>query len=224
MITGNDIKTYYQKTPKITKVWFTLSIVLPLAGLFGVIPDHRMNLLFLCNFHLDNNYLTIIPPNYHNWKLLFTDHHIWRAFTCAFYFPILTDFPIFPIVNFVHYLLALRLMFTYSCNLELGVFRERPGAYVRFLLFSWVSSVLLALALFQKWVFDALIYAVLNLYCIIRKDRIFYFWPDFECTAAKFPWVLLTIQVILEWKIAGGLIGISVSNLYYKLNKKSLLC
>jgi len=33
---------------------------------------------------------------------------------------------------------------------------------------------------------------------------------------------MLAVQVVLEWKFAGGLIGICVSHLYFKLNKKNL--
>jgi len=194
-MSGADLKEYYKHSPKITKAWFTLIIVFPLAGKFGLIPVDRMTL---------------------DWELIFNDCQITRAVTSALYFPI-------SLRTFVHYMTALYFVFTYSCLLELSVFKKRPGTYLLFLLFSWVLSVLLALVLSQELVFDALVYAVLNLWCIIDRDQLFNIWPVFECRAARFPWLMLALQVVFTWKFAGGLIGICVSHLYYKLNKNSLV-
>merc|ERR1712168_314434 len=151
-----------------------------------------------------------------DWDLFFNDCQITRAVTSVLYFPIEAR-------TFIQYMTSLYFVFTYSCLLELGAFKKRPGAYVLFLLFSWVLSVMLALALFQEFVFDALVYTVLNLWCIINRDEIFDIWPVWQCRAGRFPWVMLALQVIFTWKFAGGLMGICISHLYYKLNKNSLL-
>jgi len=203
-MSGADLKAYYRHSPKISKAWLTLLIMFPLAGKFGVISEECM---FLGN--------TIEKSVFLNYEPLTSGKELWRIFTCAFYYPV-------SLTTLVHYLTVLYFNFFYSCQLELTVFRGRQCSYLLFLLFSFVSSVLMTFLTHQKLAFDASMFLPLNLWCLLNKDQTYYLWLGYRCTARRFMWLMLAAQVVLEWKFAGGLIGICVSHLYYKLNKKAL--
>ena len=60
-MSSNEFRDWYQSIPKITRGWFTASVVLPLIGRFGLLNPYTLILLFepfVKNFHV--NYCLII--------------------------------------------------------------------------------------------------------------------------------------------------------------------
>jgi len=153
----------------------------------------------------------IIHPYYMilNWDLFFTNCQIWRVVTCALYMP--TSF---------NYLITLYFIYNYSYLLEEGLFRGKPADYVFYLMFAWVSSAIMALALNENLLFDASMFVVLYLWCVVNKDEVVSFWFGTKFKAAHFPWVLLAFRLILGSSIKNELIGICASHLYFFMKYK----
>jgi len=191
-MSGVDIKDWYRSIPPITRAWFTAIVVIPLAGRFGILAG---NYMFL------------------NWDLFFSHCQIWRAVTCALYFPIT------PNTGF-HYLITLYFIYNYSYLLEMGLFRGKPADYVFFLMFSWVSALIMALALGQSLLFDASMFVVLYLWCVVNKDQIVSFWFGTKFKAAYFPWVLLAFHMIISGSFMNELVGICAAHLYFFMKYK----
>lgn len=116
---GNDIGLWYRNIPDITRYWFTGSIVLPLAGRFGLLSFRSMALSyeFISHFHVSLQ--TIWSQRANFWTKAFTLSwlchflKIWRPFTSVLYYPIT------PATGF-HFLIMLYFLYQYSTRLETG--------------------------------------------------------------------------------------------------------
>lgn len=188
----SDISAWYNGIPKITRWWFTACVVIPLAARFGVISGYWLIL---------------------DWGKFFSQFQIWRAVTCALYYPVT------PQTGF-HYLITLYFLYSYSSRLESGAFANRTADYAFLVLFSWAVAVILALAFEIRILFEALMFTVLYIWCQINRDQTvsFYFGTQFK--AAHLPWVLLVFNFILRGTIISELLGIFVGHLYFFLKFK----
>lgn len=188
----SDIGSWYHGIPQITRWWFTACVVVPLAARFGIVNGMW--------FILD-------------WDLFFGKFQIWRAVTCAIYYPVT------PQTGF-HYLITLYFLYSYSSRLETGVFAGRQADYAYLVLFTWSIAVILALALQIMIIFEAMMFTVLYIWCQINREQIvsFYFGSQFK--ASHLPWVLLAFNFILRGSIMLELLGIFIGHLYFFLKFK----
>jgi len=114
---------------------------------------------------------------------------------------------------YVYYILLLVLLF----RLETGVFDGRPADFFFMLLFQWLCSVMIGLAMSIPFLMDPMVLAVLYVWCQLNRDTIVNFWFGSQFKAMYLPWVLFAFNMI----IAGGgvmeLIGILIGHLYFFL-------
>lgn len=189
---SNDIGDWYRGIPRITRYWFTAAVVVPLTAKFNII--NGMHLIL-------------------DWHSLFDRFQIWRPFTSAVYYPIT------PMTGF-HYLIMLYFLYSYSTRLETGIYEGRPADYVFMLAFTWFTTLLLALALEIRLMFDLLIFSVLYVWCQINRDQIVSFWFGTRFKAAYLPWVLFAFNMIIRGGGMSELLGIFVGHLYFFLKFK----
>jgi len=192
---SSDIGAWYNGIPKITRYWFTACVAVPLSARFGIINAFWLML---------------------DWTHFFSKFQIWRAVTCAIFYPIT------PQTGF-HYLITLYFLYSYSSRLETGVFASRTADYAFLVLVAWALNFVLALALEIPLIFEAMMFTVLYIWCQINREQVvsFYFGTQFK--AAHLPWVLLAFNFILRGSsdiILQELMGIFVGHLYFFLKFK----
>ncbi|XP_078482218.1 derlin-1-like [Ciona intestinalis] len=188
----NDLGDWYRGIPKITRYWFTAAVVVPLAAKFGVVSGGWLVLDYFQFFH---------------------NFQIWRPITAAIYYPIT------PMTGF-HYLITLYFLYSYSIRLETGIFAGRPADYVFLLIFNWITTIILALALNIPIVFELLVLAALYIWCQINRDQIVSFWFGTRFKAAYLPWVLFAFNLIIRGGGIHELLGIFVGHTYFFLKFK----
>eukprot|EP00794_Sanderia_malayensis_P018809 gene18809-20705_t len=115
----NDIGDWFRSIPIVTRWWFILSIVFPIAGRIGLLNPMYMFL---------------------SWELVAYKFQIWRLFTAIVFFPLSP-------MNGFHYLINLYFLYNYSSRLESGFFDGRPADHLFMLIFNSIALIFLMDAL-----------------------------------------------------------------------------
>lgn len=184
---GNDLSDAYYSIPRLTRYWFTATIVLSLIGRFGLID--ALNLIL-------------------SWKKFYYDLELWRPVTALFFYPIT------PQTGF-HFLINLYFLYSYSTRLETGIFSSRPADYVYMLLVNWIVLTISAFLLNIYLLFEPMVLSVIYVWCQHNKDMIVNFWFGTSFKAVYFPWVLVVFNLILRGGATMELMGIFVGHVYY---------
>jgi len=171
-----------------TRYWFSGTIILSLAGRFGIV-----------------SYMTMILK-----YEFISKFHIWRPFTSLFYYPIT------PSTGF-HFLIMLYFLYSYSNRLESGLFAGKPADYLFLLIFNWLSLVVICLILEFPLLFDPMVMSVLYIWCQLNRDTIVQFWFGTQFKAMYLPWILLAFNLIIRGGGFTELLGIIVGHLYFFL-------
>lgn len=186
-----DIKQWFMSIPPITRVWFGLSVFLPVVGRFGIVNPYYMMLTsdFISRFQL------------------------WRPITATFYYPLT------PGTGF-HYLINLYFLYSYSKNLETGEFIGRPADYLFMLIFNWFALMWLAVFMNLYLLMDPLILSVLYVWCNLNPEVIVSFWFGTKFQAQYLPWVLLGFNFLLGNGGFYEILGIVVGHIYFYIKYK----
>ena len=104
------------------------------------------------------NLVLLYEPFIHNFE-------IWRAATSLFYYP----------ASF-HLLMNLYFLYNYSLRLERIDFDGRPADYFYLILFNWICCLVAALLLNFNYLMNAMILAIIYVWCQLNKDAIVHFW------------------------------------------------
>ncbi|PAA72699.1 hypothetical protein BOX15_Mlig003689g1 [Macrostomum lignano] len=185
----NELAEWYWNVPRLSRYWFTGSVVLPLLGRIGLLSPYSMILV---------------------WEKLAYSFHIWRPITALLYYPIS------PQTGF-HYLINLYFLYSYSTALESGQFAGNPAEYAFLLLFCWICLVALGCAVGLYLLMDPMVLAVLYIWCQLNRDTIVQFWFGMQFKAMYLPWVLLAFNMIIQGGGFTELLGILVGHLYFFL-------
>ncbi|CAK9295226.1 unnamed protein product [Gordionus sp. m RMFG-2023] len=188
----NDIMDWFKGIPLITRIWFSLSIIIPLAGRIGLLNPYYMILLY--------------EPTIKHFQL-------WRPITALLYYPIS------PATGF-HYLLLLYFLYNYSVQLETGTYDRRPADYLYMLMFNWLSLVIIGLLSRVMLLLDPMVLSMLYIWCQLNKDVIVSFWFGTQFKAIYLPWVLAAFNMILQGSAMSEILGILVGHLYFFLKFK----
>uniref|UniRef100_A0A1I8G198 Derlin n=1 Tax=Macrostomum lignano TaxID=282301 RepID=A0A1I8G198_9PLAT len=164
----NELAEWYWNVPRLSRYWFTGSVVLPLLGRIGLLSPYSMILV---------------------WEKLAYSFHIWRPITALLYYPIS------PQTGF-HYLINLYFLYSYSTALESGQFAGNPAEYAFLLLFCWICLVALGCAVGLYLLMDPMVLAVLYIWCQLNRDTIVQFWFGMQFKAMYLPWDLGGRQLI----------------------------
>ncbi|XP_064598969.1 derlin-1-like [Liolophura sinensis] len=186
---SNDLGDWYRSIPRITKYWFTGSIVLPIIGRIGLVHPMWMILDFSSTFY---------------------KCQIWRPLTAVLFYPIAGP-------SGFHYLINLYFLYSYSTRLETGVFDGRPADYMFMMIFNWLCLVIVGFAMNLMLLMDPMILSVLYVWCQLNRDEIVSFWFGTRFKAMYLPWVLLAFNMIIGQGGLFELIGILVGHLYFFL-------
>ncbi|XP_065314547.1 derlin-1-like isoform X2 [Gordionus sp. m RMFG-2023] len=188
----NDIMDWFKGIPLITRIWFSLSIIIPLAGRIGLLNPYYMILLY--------------EPTIKHFQL-------WRPITALLYYPIS------PATGF-HYLLLLYFLYNYSVQLETGTYDRRPADYLYMLMFNWLSLVIIGLLSRVMLLLDPMVLSMLYIWCQLNKDVIVSFWFGTQFKAIYLPWVLAAFNMILQGRYkylpnrVGGVSGFGAPPVY----------
>lgn len=186
---SNDIGDWYRGIPRITKYWFTGSVVVPIAARFGLLNTHWLILVF---------------------ELVVYRFQIWRPLTAVLFYPISGP-------RGFHYLINLYFLYSYSIRLETGIFDGRPADYVFMLFFNWLCLVIIGFVADLMLLMDPMILSVLYVWCQLNKDMVVQFWFGTRFKAMYLPWVLLAFNMIVGGGGVQELLGIIVGHLYFFL-------
>lgn len=186
---SNDIGDWYRGIPRITKYWFTGSVVVPIAARFGLLNAHWLILVF---------------------ELVVYRFQIWRPLTAVLFYPISGP-------RGFHYLINLYFLYSYSIRLETGIFDGRPADYVFMLFFNWLCLVIIGFVADLMLLMDPMILSVLYVWCQLNKDMVVQFWFGTRFKAMYLPWVLLAFNMIVGGGGVQELLGIIVGHLYFFL-------
>jgi len=185
----NDIGDWFRSIPIISRWWFSLTVIFPLAGRIGLLNPFYMIL---------------------NFDLVFKHFQIWRLFTTFVFLPLS------PMTGF-HYLLNLYFLYSYSTRLETGLFDGRPADMLFMLIFNAICLLIVGFVMKLMLLMDPLILSVLYIWCQINKDTIVSFWFGTQFKAMYLPWVLAAFNMILGQGGLLEIIGIFVGHLYFFL-------
>lgn len=143
------------------------------------------------------------------WEPVVNDFHLWRPFTAAFFYP----------TNF-HFLIMLYFMYSYSIQLETGIFAGRPADYGFMLFFCWFCVAVTGLMMGFPLLMGPLVMCVVYMWCMLNKDVIVNFWFGTQFKAMYLPWILFGFNLIIHQAGTSELIGILVGHLYFFLTFK----
>jgi len=185
----NEVALWYERMPKITRYWFTGSVVIPLLARFGILKAQHLVLLF---------------------DLFIYKFQIWRPFTALLYYPIT------PQSGFT-YLINLYFLYSYSQKLETSTFDGKTADYLFMLIFNWIC--ILIIAFFTDMLYILMDPMILSMYiwCQLNRDVVVSFWFGTKFQAMYLPWVLVAFNMIIRGGGLGELIGIAVGHLYFFL-------
>jgi len=184
----NDFREWYYGVPKLTRWWFTASVVIPLAARFGILSP--MSLILTSDF--------------------IGKFHLWRPLTALFFYPIS------PQTGFA-YLINLYFLYSYSSKLETSTFEGKPADYMFMLLFNWTVLIILGLLGEIVMLMDPMILSVMYIWCQLNRDAIVQFWFGTQFKAIYLPWVLCAFNMIVRGSVFLELVGIAVGHLYFFL-------
>lgn len=188
-MSSNEFKDWYYSIPKVTRAWFTGSVVLPLIGRFGLIDPYILVLMF--------------EPFI--WKF-----HFWRPVTAVLFYPIS------PQTGFT-YLINLYFLYSYSKRLETTTFDGKPADYIFMLIFNWLCLVIIGFFFQIYLIMDPMILSVMYVWCQLNRDTIVQFWFGTQFKAIYLPWVLVVFNLVVKGGGFTELLGIAVGHLYFFL-------
>ncbi|XP_065827780.1 derlin-1-like [Oscarella lobularis] len=184
-----DIAIWFKGIPIVTRVWFSLCVLFPLAGRIGLLNPLYMIL---------------------EYGLVVYRFQIWRLLTCAVFYVIS------PATGF-HYLMNLYFLYSYSRRLESGVFDGRSADYLFMVLIHWAILLVLGLLVGLWLLMDSLVMSVIYVWCQLNQDVIMQFWFGMQFKAMYFPWVLTIFGMVLRGGGVEELLGIFTGHAYFFL-------
>ncbi|KAM3175329.1 hypothetical protein ACTXT7_008757 [Hymenolepis weldensis] len=184
---GNDLADAYYSIPRLTRYWFTATVVLSVIGRFGLIDSFNLIL---------------------SWDKFFYNFELWRPITALFFYPIT------PYTGF-HFLINLYFLYSYSTRLETSTFSGRPADYVYMFLVNWIVLTISAFLLNIYLLFEPMVLSVVYVWCQLNKDVYVTFWFGTRFRAVYFPWVLVVFNLIIRGGATMELMGIFVGHVYY---------
>ncbi|KAG0281006.1 Derlin 1 [Linnemannia gamsii] len=146
---------------------------------------------------------------YLNWSLIFYRFQIQRLFTPFFYTG----------VNF-SFLFDLYFLYTYGTQLENSTYAGRSADFAWFIIFTSISSSIVAHYMGYVVLFQSLLLSVIYLWSQANSDRIVSFMFGVQFKAVYFPWVLVAYNAVMMGAVIPWtmLIGIASAHLYYFLD------
>lgn len=102
----------------------------------------------------------------------------------------------------------------YSMRME-AHFNNRQADFAYMLLICWTGVTSLYLLLGLPLLMEALVMAVIYVWCQYNKEVQLSFFFGTRFKAAIFPWVIFAFHVVLSQSFLDGLIGIAVGHFYY---------
>ncbi|KAF9337919.1 hypothetical protein BG006_001497 [Podila minutissima] len=119
-------------------------------------------------------------------------------------------------------LFDLYFLFTYGSQLEQSTFAGRSADFAWFIIFTCLSSSVIANYMGLPYLFQSLLIAVIYLWSQSNSDRIVSFMFGIQFKAVYFPWVLMAYNFVLggamiPWSM---IIGAASAHLYYFLDSQ----
>ncbi|KAF9360573.1 Derlin 1 [Mortierella sp. AD094] len=146
---------------------------------------------------------------YLDWSQIIYRLHIHRLFT-----------PFFITGLSFNMLFDLYFLFTYGSQLEASTFAGRSADFAWFIIFTSITSSVVANFLGIFTLFQALLISVIYLWAQENSDRIVSFMFGIQFKAVYFPWVLVAYTFVLSGALIpwSMIIGIGSAHLFYFLN------
>ncbi|KAF9392020.1 Derlin 1 [Podila verticillata] len=146
-----------------------------------------------------------------SFPLILYKFHIHRLFT-----------PFFVTGVGFNMLFDLYFLFTYGSQLEQGTFAGRSADFAWFVIFTCLSSSVVANYMGILYLFQSLLIAVIYLWSQSNSDRIVSFMFGIQFKALYFPWVLMAYNFVMAgasipWSMV---IGAASAHLYYFLDSQ----
>ncbi|RNA11430.1 derlin-1 isoform X1 [Brachionus plicatilis] len=186
---GTDFKDWFNSIPKITRFWFSGSVIIPILSRLGI-----LNPIYL---------ILLLEP-------FLKDFHFWRPVTALFFYPITPQ-------SGFSYLINLYFLYTYSVGLENSSYEGKPADYLFMLVFNWLILTIVGFILKFQILMDPMIMSVMYIWSQINRDQIVSFWFGTRFKALYLPWVLLAFNMIIRGSGISELVGILVGHLYFFL-------
>nr|ACI66850.1 Derlin-1 [Salmo salar] len=188
------IESFLYSMPRLTKYWFTLSLVFTLVG--------RFNPSFYAYFEL-------------TYESAVKNFEVWRFFTSALTFPLNSQGKGYT------FLITMYLLYNMSSSLQKGDYSEREGDYFYLLLIC--SALLWVVALFIipiGFVWESLVMSILYIWAQLNADTEVSFLFGIRIKAMYLPYVIFGLEFILFFGGLMTLIGIVVGHIYFFLAYK----
>ncbi|KAL3321166.1 Derlin 1 [Cichlidogyrus casuarinus] len=187
---GNEFSDFIKSIPFLTRYWFCATIILSLSERLGLISPYWLI--------LDS-------------EAIFYKFQIWRPLTALLFFPIRKS-------TAFHFMINLYFMYSYSTRLENENFAGRRADYAFLLAFAWFCLALLGIMFEMPYFMEAMVIAVLYIWCQHNRETIVQFWFGTSFKAAYLPWVLLAFDFLVNGQFQGPLFGILVGHAFYFFN------
>eukprot|EP00056_Hartaetosiga_gracilis_P008863 m.127390 g.127390 ORF g.127390 m.127390 type:complete len:248 (-) comp13008_c0_seq1:3014-3757(-) len=154
----------------------------------------------------------VIPPSQLilNFPLVFNEFEIWRLFGSVFFFGKL-GFP---------FLINLYFLYSYSKQLETGIFAQKTADYVYMILVIWLVLLLVGFLVPLMLIGLPLVFAIVHVWCHTNPNQILSFWFGTKFKAIYFPWVLFGFSILTGKGGIAELIGIICGHIYFFLKFK----
>jgi len=144
------------------------------------------------------------------WAEVAYKFQIWRLLGCVFFMGKL-GFP---------FLINCYFLYSYSLQLETGVFEGRPADYLFLLMFNWLCLVIIGFLVPLYLIGMPLVISVLYVWCQVNRDMVVQFWFGTQFKAMYLPWALAAFNILLGGNGIMEFIGIFVGHVFFFLKYK----
>ncbi|XP_017022230.1 derlin-1-like [Drosophila kikkawai] len=183
------ITSWYYSLPRITRYWFTTTVVVScLVSRFQLLPIEWLEL---------------------DWREIYYRWEWWRCLTSIVAFPINPN-TAFPFLLYCYFLV------TYSGMLEREQFGRSPAAYLYFLIIIAVLANVGGFLIEATSLLEIIVMSVLYSWCRLHKDETVSFWFGTRLKAMYLPWVLAGFDFIFNFSLE-TFVGIFNGHIYYFL-------
>ncbi|XP_020804683.1 LOW QUALITY PROTEIN: derlin-1-like [Drosophila serrata] len=182
------ITTWYRSLPRLTRYWFTTTVVSCFVSRFNLIPIEWLDL---------------------NWEVIYYRWEGWRFVTS------IVAFPINPNTAF-RFMIYCYFLVTYSGMLEKDQFGRSPAGYLYLLIIIAVLANIGGLLLGVTCLMETTVMSVLYIWCHLNQDVTVSFWFGSRFKAIYLPWVLAAFDFIFNFTLE-SFVGIFNGHIYYFL-------